>query len=351
MRDNALSCEVAKNEEKATLVSVVIPVYNVGSYLAQCLESVIRQSYHNIEIIIIDDGSTDVSGFICDRFAQCDDRIRVIHTDNRGLASARNLGLDRCRGSYLLFVDSDDWIEPHTVETLLEFAKKYNADIVTANRCYEYVGETVYPTKEEEDTRILHSIEILTIYGNGLLGDVVWNKLYLTGCFSGVRFPDGHNFEDVATTWKMMMRLAKTNGTVVVLSEPLFHFRMRKCSISHTKSCRNIIDSWVAYHEKYEGVPQCQKQFLSTCFYQIRHMWANYYGFSEKEKDTASCIVFEMRRFSTEHFHQVMKGRYPITIKAICLISQSSSPLMMWPCFWGDKLLRKIRNTKRVLYP
>ena len=347
MSDNTPSCEAVKNSEPASLVSIVIPVYNVSSYLAECLESVIHQSYHNIEIIIIDDGSTDGSDSICDRFAQYDDRICVIHTGNRGLSSARNLGLKKCRGSYLMFVDSDDWIEPHSVETLIKFAKKYNADIVTARRCREFAGKTIYSSKEGEKVRIARGDEILAFFGKGLLHDVVWNKLYLAECFSGIRFPDGHSYEDVSVTWKILTRLAKTNGTAVVLSEPLFHFRMRKSSISHTESCRNIIDGWAAYYEKYEGVPEYRKQFLAGCLWHIGRMWRNYYGFSKKEKTAAAHIVLEMRRFSTEHFRQIMKGTYSIYIKAICMVSQSSSPLMMWFCFWGGKLFRKIRNIRR----
>lgn len=347
MSNKVPSCEAAKHSETVSLVSIVIPVYNVSSYLAECLWSVIHQSYHNIEIIIIDDGSTDGSGSICDRFAQYDDRICVIHTDNRGLSCARNLGLEKCRGSYLMFVDSDDWIEYHSVETLMKYAKKYNADIVSARRCREYVGKTICRAKKDEDARIARGNEILAFYGKGLLPDVVWNKLYLSECFFGIRFYDGHNYEDVSVTWKIMTHLAKTNGTAVVLPDSLYHFRIRKSSISHTESCRNIVDGWMAYHEKYEGVPEYRKQFLPGCFWQIGYMWKNYYGFSGKEKAVAAHTVLEMRSFSTKHFCQVMKGTNPISIKVICLVSQSRSPLIMWFCFWGGKLLRIIRNIRR----
>jgi glycosyltransferase involved in cell wall biosynthesis len=347
MSDNENTCEAAEISEKSSLVSIVIPVYNVSSYLAQCLESVIHQSYHNIEIIIINDGSTDGSGLICDRFSQCDDRIRVIHTDNRGLSSARNCGLKACSGSYLLFVDSDDWIEADTVETLLDYAKTYNADIAAAKSCKEFVGQTVYPPKAKEEIRVFHGDEILPAYGKGLFRDVVWNKLYLAGCFSGIQFPDGHNYEDVSVTWKIMKNLADEDGTVVVLSKPLFHFRMRKSSISHTESCCNIIDAWAAYHEKYIGMPDYRQQFLPACFFIIGRMWLNYFRFSGEERGAASGIVLEMRSFSKEHFHHVMKGPFSKKVKAICLISQSSSPLLMWFCFAGGFLFKKIRNAKR----
>lgn len=350
MDDRLSSFEVARNAEKASLVSVVVPVCNVSGYLTQCLESVLQQSYPDIEIILIDDGSTDDSGSVCDRFAQRDDRIRVIHTENRGLASARNLGLEKSRGSYLLFVDSDDWIEPHTVATLLAFAKKHNADIVAANNCDEYVGKTIHPATREKDVRIIHGDEILPCYGNGLIRDVIWNKLYLAGCFSGVRFPDGRNFEDISTTYRIMTHLAKANGTVVVLPEYLFHYRVRKSSISHTKSYCNITDGWTAWHEKFAGMPEFQRQLLPGCFVHIGHMWMFYHGFSREEKDAASDIVSEMRRFSREHFHQVMKEAYSPKIKAICLISQSSSPLLMWLCYWTGRLLCRIRKPKGNLF-
>lgn len=102
------------------LVSVVVPVYNVSSYLEQCLDSVVNQTYKNLEIILVDDGSTDDSGAICDRYAEKDSRIQVIHKENGGLSSARNVGLERITGEWALFIDSDDWIELNTLELLFE---------------------------------------------------------------------------------------------------------------------------------------------------------------------------------------------------------------------------------------
>ena len=113
------------------LVSVVIPVYNVRDYLPRCLESVICQTYRNIEIIVIDDGSTDDSGQICDQFARKDSRIRVFHGENHGLSFARNKGITHSKGEYLLFSDSDDWMESNTVETLMNVMLNAREDIVT----------------------------------------------------------------------------------------------------------------------------------------------------------------------------------------------------------------------------
>ena len=108
------------------LISVIVPVYNVEKYLRQCLDSIINQTYRNLEIILVDDGSTDSSGIICDEYAQIDARIKVIHKENGGLSSARNAGLDVCTsgGDFIAFVDSDDWLEPDMYERLYETSKK-----------------------------------------------------------------------------------------------------------------------------------------------------------------------------------------------------------------------------------
>ena len=111
------------------LVSVIVPVYNVAPYLEQCLDSIVNQSYRNLEIILVDDGSTDKSGAICDRYAEQDSRIQVVHKENGGQSSARNVALDMMTGEWVLFVDSDDWIELNTLELLLE-QKDERADLV-----------------------------------------------------------------------------------------------------------------------------------------------------------------------------------------------------------------------------
>ena len=124
------------------LISIIIPAYNVEKYISKCLESIIKQTYSNIEIILVDDGSTDKTSEICDEYAKKDDRIKVIHTENRGVSEARNKGLENVKGNWITFVDSDDWIEEDFCEVLLKKIKDYDADIalcgykrVTENSC------------------------------------------------------------------------------------------------------------------------------------------------------------------------------------------------------------------------
>lgn len=332
------------------VVSVIIPVYNVSSYLSQCLDSVIGQTYQHIEILVIDDGSTDDSGRICDEYARRDSRIKVLHTENRGLASARNLGLEYASGSFLSFIDSDDWIEASFMETLVQTAIETGADIVTVKRCKEYVGKTVPSQGNEAYMQMFRGQDILPAFASGLFRTEVWNKLYRISCFTDLRFPDGHNYEDVSTTWKLMKTIAGKDGLIVSLSEDLYHFRVRKTSISQTKSFRNVADLWIAHRGKYDGLTEFQKQLLPSCFSAIRDMWANYISFSREERRKAAEIIREMQSFSKAHFHQVMSGKYRWSIKMICLISQFRAPIVMWGCFCVKSLRRVIREKKCPMF-
>ena len=332
------------------LVSVIIPVYNVSRYLPQCFDSVISQTYRNLEIIVIDDGSTDDSGIICDQYAEKDDRIHVIHTDNRGLASARNLGLENVSGEYISFIDSDDWIEPQTIEMFIGAALETEADIVSARTCSEYVGGTVHRPMEKNDSHSYFRQDILSAFAEGKFGNVVWNKIYRVECFRDIRFPDGHNYEDIAIVWKIMKNLAESGGMVTTLSDELIHFRVRTSSISHTYALNNVTDSWNAYLAKYEALPDYQDKLLVECFRPIRRMWMNYCGYSKEDKAEAQKIIQEMHSFSKKYFHRVMKGNYSKLTIMTCMLTQSSSAPAMWIGFCGGKLRRVLKGRKYRMF-
>ena len=332
------------------LVSVIIPVYNVSRYLPQCFDSVISQTYRNLEIIVIDDGSTDDSGIICDQYAEKDDRIHVIHTDNRGLASARNLGLENVSGEYISFIDSDDWIEPQTIEMFIGAALETEADIVSARTCSEYVGGTVHRPMEKNDSHSYFGQDILSAFAEGKFGNVVWNKIYRVECFRDIRFPDGHNYEDIAIVWKIMKNLAESGGMVTTLSDELIHFRVRTSSISHTYALNNVTDSWNAYLAKYEALPDYQDKLLVECFRPIRRMWMNYCGYSKEDKAEAQKIIQEMHSFSKKYFHRVMKGNYSKLTIMTCMLTQSSSAPAMWIGFCGGKLRRVLKGRKYRMF-
>lgn len=333
------------------IVTIIIPVYNAQSYLSETLESIISQTYKNLDIIVIDDGSSDGSAVICDEYSKKDKRIRVLHTENKGLASARNLGLSTAKGSFVLFVDSDDWIEPNTIELLYTMACQQEAIIVSGRKSKEYVGKTIHSYDKKERTLLFRGEDILVYFSKEkILGDMAWNKLYQISCFKKYRFPDGRNYEDVFTTWKIVKHVADNDGIVVVLPNELFHHRMRKSSISHTKSLCNIVDCWDAYRSKYEELPDFQKWLLPDCIMAIVRMWLNYMGLTKDDKEKATDVIREMKSFSKAHCHEVMTGNYPYSIKISCLLSQNNSFLIMWLCHFGNILRMKIKNYGRKLY-
>ena len=212
------------------LVSIIIPVYNVEKYLLACVNSVINQTYKCLEIILVDDGSTDSSGRICDECAKADSRIKVIHKVNGGLSDARNAGIDAATGDYLAFVDSDDIIHTRFIEMLYALANYLNADISSVEFKNFYDEETL--DLEEilvGKTMILQSEEAIDkiLYQN-ILDNSACNKLYDRRLFDGLRFPIGKLYEDLAIFYKVYERAKK----VVHRREAYYFYRLRRDSIT-----------------------------------------------------------------------------------------------------------------------
>lgn len=192
------------------LVSVIIPVYNVEKYLDRCLQSVVDQTFKNLEIILVDDGSTDSSGVICDNWEKVDNRISVYHKENGGLSSARNYGLDRCHGRYITYVDSDDWLPDLAIDYLYNLIKKYDVDFAYgANiRCSKKVK---YSEKNLEERILTRKQFLKKFFKDGTQENVqyAWAKIYKAELFKEVRYPEGLTMEDVPTMFNIAMRSKK----------------------------------------------------------------------------------------------------------------------------------------------
>ncbi len=216
-----------------TLISVIVPVYNVEEYLSRCVDSILAQTYRNLEVILVDDGTKDASDKICDDYAAKDPRVRVIHKQNGGLSSARNAGIDIARGEYLGFVDSDDWIEPGMYEHMLALAKKYDARLVCAGR-YDISSRTgekkvgLCPQKEE----VISGMELLgrTFTWDGC-DSAAWDKLYHRSLFETIRYPLGQYSEDVA----MFYKLAEMVERAAMCNRPFYNYFHRPGSITTAK--------------------------------------------------------------------------------------------------------------------
>lgn len=216
--------------DKMPLISIVVPVYKVEEYLGRCVESLLAQTYENLEIILVDDGSPDNSGKICDAYALRDNRVRVVHKENGGLSSARNAGIDVACGEYLGFVDSDDWVDPHTYEWMMDMALTENVNLVCAGR-YDFSGWTgtrtvgLCPARRE----VISGEELarrIFLWDN--VDSSACDKLYHRSLFREIRYPLGVVSEDLPVTY----RIALDAGRAGMLDRPVYYYYHRDGSIS-----------------------------------------------------------------------------------------------------------------------
>lgn len=211
-------------DKEQPLISVIVPVYNVEKYLKKCVDSITSQTYKNLEILLVDDGSTDSSGQICNEFEKNDARIKVIHKKNGGLSDARNAGLDRAKGQYYAFIDSDDYIQDNTIEIMLNAIKKNKSEIAVCNMIrFLEEGETVQfycPTDHE----VLYQ-------GNQryktLNQPSVCNKLFEAKLFEGIRFPKGKYYEDTFVYHEVLYRA----NSIVLTGTDSYWYLSREDSI------------------------------------------------------------------------------------------------------------------------
>lgn len=230
----------------SSLISIIVPVYKTEPYLRKCLDSIVQQTYKNLEIILVDDGSPDNCGKISDAYAALDPRIKVIHQQNEGLSAARNAALKIASGEYIGFVDSDDWIDADMFEMLYDGVLKYRAQIAICG-CY-YVKGNKYREEREKDITLYGREEALHhLILNETFTNHVWNKLFKKELFEGVYFPYGRTFEDIATTYKLFEKAEK----VVFLNSSKYYYLQRDDSIIGAKTVRGEADKCMMMYERY----------------------------------------------------------------------------------------------------
>lgn len=255
------------SEEK--LISIIVPVYNIKDYVSKCIESIMGQTYHNLEIILVDDGSTDGSGEICDRYAEYDRRIDVIHRENGGLSEARNCALDRVRGDLIAFVDGDDWIHPQMCELMLGVMEQRRADIVTCRLERENADFAKHRyTKSDLDARVLTGTESLS--NIGIPSVVAWNKLYRKEIFDNIRYPKGRLHEDEYVIHRIFYKCNR----VAVIGQPLYFYTIRDGSIVMQMTPQRINHALEALadrvrfsdeHNWSEVMPAVVEQYCDYC--------------------------------------------------------------------------------------
>lgn len=255
------------------LVSVIVPVYNVENELRACLDSIVNQTYHELEIILINDGSKDDSGKICDDYAHKDYRIKVINKDNGGLSDSRNVGISISKGKYLAFVDSDDVIHHSYIEMLLKNIEE--ADLVICkHKHFSDDGDLELDDLDNfnvEEISSQYLLKNLNTYKHPL-GVVAWNKLYKRELWNGIRFPYGKIHEDEFVSHQIISRCQK----ILIVDSNLYFYRKRENSIMSTidKSNRSALDKMEAFYLRrkfyqdnnmHEQVFEMNGQILYRC--------------------------------------------------------------------------------------
>lgn len=221
------------------LLSVVIPVYNVEKYLKEALDSVVNQTYKNLQIILVDDGSTDSSGEICDLYAKQDNRITVIHQENAGAGAAKNAGLELVKGEYFSIIDSDDYIELNMYEKMLGYMESYRSDVV------QCLFRNVFVNRKVDRNYLIKSKDVRKIKRNKFLKEYLYdwkyaifaNKVFKTSLLKDIRFPVGRKIDDEFFTYKLICN-AKT---IVNTKEVFYNYRMRKSSVMNENSDITLI--------------------------------------------------------------------------------------------------------------
>ncbi len=286
-------------------VSVIIPVYNSEQFLTECIDSVVFQTHKNMSLILVDDGSTDSSGKICDSYASSVSNISVIHTENQGASQARNTGISGSNGDYVCFVDSDDYVAPDYIEYLLDLLEENKADISVCQR--EDSRRKIKENKVFTDSFSCMNAFVKT----GEIDSVVWGKLYKRHLFDGVFFPAGKRYEDEFTTYKL---IAKANR-IAVGSEPKYHYRKNENSFMNRSFSEKDFEWIEAMQEQKEFIVKNYPELISSANARI------IYSVNKcAEKMSAAGIyhdekIHEMQRLYKAYVRDFLKGKSSFSAK------------------------------------
>lgn len=308
------------------LISVIIPIYNISAYLPKCVDSVLNQTYQHLEIILVDDGSTDDCPGICDDYARKDKRIRVIHKKNGGLSDARNKGIELSEGEYITFIDGDDYVEPDMVEYLHHLLAENRADMSVCqyNKVYEET-EKVQPVLHIRGMVAVGNEECVKAFFTFPIGTVAWGKLYRRSMFSKIRYPYGKFHEDVYTTY----RLVALCNRIVVGNEHKYNYLQRRNSITKSPFQMKHLDNIKAasmqrrfIRERYpECVTYANAAVVDAVIGCVVKMIRSYRYLPGLLQEMQGII----RRYELDY----LRGRYPVKAKLFSLAAFVSLKLLV----------------------
>lgn len=302
---------------KKPLLSVVVPVYKVEKFLKICLDSIINQTYQNLEIILIDDGSPDNSGKICDRYADKDKRVKVIHQKNSGLSGARNTGTEIAKGDYITYVDSDDWLDVRMYDILMKKIQQYDLDMA---RCAAYSSdgdseETIMP-KTEHKNIVLTGESIFERYFDEFLCKIVWNAVYKKEIVKGIISPEKCHSQDNYVSGMYLYRTKR----MMIIDEPLYYYRKNPESITNSGERRSI-DICICTNQLINdllNIGFSNKRFLTLLYQKLARELFHFVRNKNQAYKTTS-MTKEMFDFIWNNLNLRRKLQFEYIIKIECI--------------------------------
>lgn len=290
---------------KDELISIIIPVYNVEKYLGKCIESIINQTYNNLEIILVNDGSKDGSKDICEAYKKKDKRIIVVNKENGGLSDARNSGIKIAKGKYIGFVDSDDYIDKDMYKVLYNDIVSNEADIAICNYKKIYENDLINVEDKFNNTEIYNKVDAIRLLITGeKINDYAWNKLYKKELFENIKYPVGKNMEDMGTTYKLF-EIAER----ITYNEYIgYYYLQRNNSILGSINKKFILDLYEMKYDKYSHLKEHYQQYTEILDINRLNYTKYYYMFMV---DCEALDLLNVEKFKDEYkFYKLNYKKY-----------------------------------------
>ena len=324
------------------LISIIVPVYNVEKYIKECIESILCQTYTNFELILIDDGSKDKSGQICDEYAKRDNRIIVIHKQNEGLSKTRNRGIDIAKGSYISFIDSDDYVEKNFLEELYHLIKENDTQVAQCG--FVNIGEDRTKSKQENDMVNVYTgkqmiVDIYTMLW--IPNTVVWNKLYKSELVKQIKFKENVIHEDEFFSWKVFYAIDK----VAVTKRQLYHYRKVEQSITNQKYTVKRLSHIQALEERLETFKRDnEKELYEKTLSEYLIALVENYNKCRKYIPESKNVQKELKIKFRKNWKEVIFSRYISISKKFLIASAAISKRLYYVIMQTLRSIYKIKN-------
>lgn len=320
---------------KKELITIIIPVYNVEKYLNKCIKSIINQTYTNLEINLIDDGSIDNSGKICDEFSKKDKRINVFHINNHGVSYARNYGLRYSNGKYLIFIDSDDWLEKNMIEVLYKNLVLYNSDVIACDYYFNYENNEIKHNARQNIEVIDDKHKMLTyLFDDSFYGGYLWNKLIKKDILKNSKLKFDENVKICEDLLFLSKVINKIKRIVYIPNEALYHYRKRPDSAVNFNYTLKDITKLIPLKYFLDNNYNCYYKNLNYQYF-ILNCQSIYILKKEKINDKKSLkkLKFERKKYLKK---ALLEGNFKQNIK-----------VLLWMCF--PIICGKILNRKNMV--